>query len=326
MIILEVLRPGPLTTVQDMGRSGYAQYGVPPAGAMDAFALDIGNILVGNSRKAAGLEMTLIGMKARFLAPTFIAITGGKSSDMTLNGQNIRNWCSMRVEAGDLLDIGPITEGCRAYLSITGGIQVPEVLGSRSTYLPAGFGGLEGRALRRGDLLSGQPLPSGYKNFSARCLSSAWIPEYPKVSTVRVIPGLHQDLFTQKQIYHFYAESYEVTAQSNRMGYRLQGMSLAATQTGSLVSDAMVTGAIQVPPDGQPIILAADRQTTGGYPIISVVASVDFSRVAQIGMGQKITFQAVSLEEAQALRRERERRLQAMSLLFRERQVDGSPV
>lgn len=313
---LEVLRSGPLSTVQDLGRPGYSRYGVPPAGAMDPFALEIGNILVGNSRETAGLEMTMVGIKARFLLRTSIGITGGAGS-FTLNGQKISCWRSILIEPGDVLDIGPITEGCRTYLTITGGITVPDVLGSKSTYLPAHFGGWQGRILKRGDLLPGLPLPEG-RTIRARNLANDRIPDYSKPCTVRVIPGPNQALFSEEMLETFYANSYEVTTKSNRMGYRLQGPYLKSKQTGVLLSDAVVTGAIQVPPDGQPIILAADHQTTGGYPILGVIASVDFPKVAQLGAGKKLSFQAISLEDAQSLRREQERFLHALDLLVQE--------
>ena len=313
---LEVLRSGPLSTVQDLGRPGYSRYGVPPAGAMDPFALEIGNILVGNSRATAGLEMTMAGIKARFLLRTIIGITGGTGS-FTLNGQIISCWGCLLIEPGDVLDIGSITSGCRTYLTIAGGITVSDVLGSKSTYLPAHFGGWQGRTLKRGDILPGLPLPEG-RTIHVRNLAYNRIPDYSKPCTVRVIPGPNQELFSEEMLETFYSNSYEVTTQSNRMGYRLQGPPLKSKQTGNLLSDAVIRGAIQVPLDGQPIILAADHQTTGGYPILGVIASVDFPKVAQLGVGQKLSFQAISLAEAQSLLREKERFLHALDLLVQE--------
>ena len=313
MNILEVLRSGPLSTVQDLGRPGYSRFGVPPAGAMDPSALEIGNILVGNSRATAGLEMTMVGIKVRFLYQTIIAITGG-AGNFTLNGQTISCWGCLLVEPGDVLDIGLITKGCRTYLTIAGGITVSDVLGSKSTYLPAHFGGWQGRPLKQGDLLPGQPLPEG-RTFRARNLAFDKIPDYSKPCTVRVIPGPNQELFSGEMLETFYTNSYEVTTQSNRMGYRLQGPPLKSKQPGNLLSTAVVKGAIQVPPDGQPIILAADHQTTGGYPILGVIARVDFPKVAQLGVGKKLSFQGISLEDAQSLLREQERFLHALDLL-----------
>lgn len=316
MNILEVLRSGPLSTVQDLGRPGYSRYGVPPAGAMDPFALQICNILVGNPRATAGLEMTMVGIKARFLHRTIIAITGGAGS-FTLNGQKISCWRCLLIEPGDVLDIGSITTGCRTYLTIAGGITVSDVLGSKSTYLPANFGGWQGRTLKRGDFLPGLPLPEG-RTIQARNLAYDRIPDYSKPCTVRVIPAPNWELFSEEMLETFYTNSYEVTTKSNRMGYRLQGPSLKSEQTGDLLSAAVVTGAIQVPPDGQPIILAADHQTTGGYPILGVIASVDFPKVAQLGVGMKLSFQAISLEDAQSLLRKKERFLHALDLLVQE--------
>lgn len=313
---LEILRSGLLTTVQDLGRPGYSRYGVPPSGAMDPFALEMGNILVGNPRATEGLEMTMTGIKARFLLRTIIGITGGTGS-FTLNGQKISCWRSLLIKPGDVLDIEPITSGCRTYLTITGGITVSDVLGSKSTYLPARFGGLQGRILKRGDLLPGLPLPEG-RTFQARNLAYDRIPDYSKPCTVRVIPGPNQALFSEEMLGTFYTNSYKVTTKSNRMGYHLQGPSLKSNQSGNLLSDAVVTGAIQVPPNGQPIILAADHQTTGGYPILGVIASVDFPKVAQLSTGKELSFQAISLEAAQSLRREQERFLHALDLLVQE--------
>jgi antagonist of KipI len=314
--IFEVLRSGPLSTVQDFGRFGYSRYGVPPAGAMDTFALEIGNILVGNSRSTAGLEMTVVGIKARFLRPTCIAITGGTGS-FTLNGQNISCWRCILIEPGDVLDIGSITAGCRTYLTLAGGITVSDVLGSKSTYLPAHFGGWKGRTLRRGDLLPGLPLPEG-RTTRARKLAYNIIPDYSNNCTVRVICGPNMELFSDEMREIFYTNSYVITYNSDRMGYRLQGPSLKSKQTGNLLSNAVVTGTIQVPPDGQPIILAADHQTTGGYPILGVIAGIDFPKVAQLGIGKKLSFQAISLEEAQSLLREQEQFLHTLDLLVQE--------
>lgn len=316
MNILEVLRSGPLSTVQDLGRSGYSRFGVPPAGAMDPLALEIGNILVGNSRVTAGLEMTIAGIKARFLLRTVIAITGG-AGNFTVNGQKISCWRSILIEPGDVLDIRSISVGCRTYLTLAGGITVSDVLGSKSTYLPAHFGGWQGRPLKRGDLLPGLPLPKDQTS-QTRNLAFNRIPNYLKRCTVRVIPGPNQALFSEETQKTFYTESYEVTTKSNRMGYRLQGPALKSRQTGNLLSEAVVTGAIQVPPDGQPIILAADHQTTGGYPILGVIASADFPKVAQLGVGKELNFQAISLEDAQSLRQDQERFLHALELSVQE--------
>jgi len=283
---------------------------------MDPFALEIGNILVGNSRVTAGLEMTMIGIKARFLNRTIVAITGGAGS-FTLNGQTISCWRSLQIEPGDVLDIGSITAGCRTYLTIAGGITVADVLGSKSTYLPAHFGGWQGRPLKRGDLLPGLPLPEG-RTLQARNLTYDRIPDYSKPCTVRVITGPNLELFSEATLETLYTNSYEVTPQSNRMGYRLQGPFLKSKQAGNLLSEAVVTGAIQVPSEGQPIILGADHQTTGGYPLLGVIASVDFPKVAQLSVGKKLSFKAISLEDAQSLRREQERFLHTLDLLVQE--------
>ena len=315
MKVLRILRPGPLSTIQDQGRTGYGQYGISPAGAMDPWAFQVGNLLVGNPRNTPSLEMTLQGIKAEVLAKSFIAITGGTGSN-TLNGTKIENWRVLPVEPGDILDIGAISGGCRTYLSICGGFNYKPTLGSVSTYLPAKMGGLSGRSLLREDLLYGSPsslkdnLPTRH-SFVKR-LSPNLIPEYPEIWTLRTVPGLHTDLFSSETLDLFYTTSYDVTPQSNRMGYRLQGTPLSPTEGANLVSDTVVFGAIQVPPEGQPIILAADHQTTGGYPVIGVVASIDYSKLAQMRPGQKLSFQSISFEEAQALRFKQENLLNTL--------------
>lgn len=309
MKILNILRSGPLTTLQDQGRIGYGQYGIPPAGVMDPWAFQIGNLLVGNPRNTPSLEMTIQGIKAEFLAKSMIAITGGIGSN-TLNGKRIENWRSIPVEPGDILDIGVITKGFRSYLSIAGGFDIELTLGSASTYLPAHMGGLSGRPLVREDVLYGKrsnPVINFHTGYSQiRGLIPELIPDYPETWTLRVIDGLHKQLFSQETLDLFFSSSYKIIPQSNRMGYRLQGYPISLTQGANLVSDTVVFGAIQVPPDGQPIILAADHQTTGGYPVIGVIASVDFSKLAQMRHGQKVRFSPIVLEEAQILRLKQE--------------------
>lgn len=310
MKLFKILRAGPLSTIQDLGRSGYAQYGIPTAGAMDPWALQVANLLVGNPRNASGLEMTLKGIKAEVLSPTVLSITGGSGIN-TVNGKIIDHWCSFKVAPGDVLDLGVITQGCRSYLSVSGGLDVSKVLGSDSTYVPALLGGLNGRALVRDDFIFCRPIT---KCSNPKRIAQNLIPHYPDVCTLRIIPGLHTELFSNETLSLFYSAGYEVTAQSNRMGYRLYGPALNTEKSTALVSDAVVFGAIQVPPDGQPIILAADHQTTGGYPVIGVVASVDFSALAQLRPGQRVRFRPIKIQEAQELYLEREKVLRILAL------------
>lgn len=318
MKLFRILRPGPLTTIQDQGRIGYGQYGIPPAGAMDSWALQLGNLLVENPRNTPSLEMTLQGIKAEVLAPFRIAITGGKGFN-TLNGAKIENWQSYSVMPGDILDIGVISEGCRSYLAVTGGFNFESTLGSVSTYLPARLGGLCGRALVREDILysncfsqSGSLLLKGFKKY----LIPELIPEYSELTTLRVTSGLHEHLFSEETLNLFYSSIYKVTPQSNRMGYRLQGPSVLPAFGSNLVSDTIVFGAIQVPPDGQPIVLTADHQTTGGYPVLAVVISADLSQLAQIPPGKTVKFSPISLTEAQALRHNHEKLLNTLESIL----------
>lgn len=308
MKLLEILRPGSLTTVQDLGRTGYAQYGVPPAGAMDSWSLQIGNILVSNPRTAAALEMTMCGAKIRFLANTVIAITGGQGVS-TLNGKRIENWKSIFIESGDILDIGPIREGCRTYLTIAGGIRVAQVLGSCSTYIPAALGGLEGRALAKGDILKGFPLEE--RRYFPRALSWRYIPDYTGECTLRVIKGIDAEMFAPDAIHAFYMSAFTVSGESNRMGCRLQEPLPLSDLPGNKVSDAVVRGAIQIPPNGQPIILGAE-QTVGGYPVIAVVAAVDYPLATQLSTGQKVRFEEISIAQAENLRMEMEKFLRIL--------------
>ncbi|MHB1651328.1 MAG: 5-oxoprolinase subunit C family protein [Desulfitobacteriaceae bacterium] len=304
------MRQGPLSLVQDLGRSGFGCYAIPPSGAMDRWALQVGNALVGNKLSEAGLEFSLSGIKARCLNTAVIALAGG-SGMFSLNGLKLEVWRSYKLEKGDILDISGITDGCRTYLAIAGGVEVPEVLGSKASYVPAELGGFDGRPLKKGDVLMGQAWSVEY---NTRRLASRFIPNYNTENVIRVVKGLHEDLFAREELDKFYSSNYTVSGKSNRMGYRLQGNLIESGLSGNLISDAVVTGAIQVPPDGNPIILGVDRQTTGGYPIIAVVVSADMSKVAQLVAGAVVRFQEITLAEAQDLRASQELFLRLLAL------------
>ena len=315
---LRILRPGLLTTVQDLGRFGYQQDGIIVSGAMDALALRVANLLVGNPETAAGLEITLLGPRIRFEADQLIALTGAHLSP-TLNGQPVAGNRAVWVAAGTELAFGPAGAGCRAYLAVAGGVAVPLVLGSRSTYLRAGFGGHEGRALRAGDAL-----PVGIPSPRARRLlqvlirpEAAWAaagftpgpalcprPRYRPV--LRAVCGPEYGQFSAESQRAFWEESFTITPQADRMGYRLQGPPLARPEEAELLSSAVTFGTVQVPAGGHPIALLADHQTTGGYPRLAQVISVDWPALAQATPGQALRFQEVSVQEAQALYATRE--------------------
>nr|WP_261487033.1 biotin-dependent carboxyltransferase family protein [Acididesulfobacillus acetoxydans] len=313
------MRPGVQSSIQDLGRPGYGRFGIPPAGAMDPWSLQVTNALLGNPAGAAAVEMTLAGVKARCLAPSVVALGGGEG-EYFLNGQRVAPWQSLALSPGDMLDVGGISRGCRVYLGVHGGIEVPVVLGSRSTYLPASLGGKEGRALRRGDILRGHPCEE--KHISRRLLPSLR-PVLADKAELRVLRGLHAAFFPAEEWERFLASDYTVTPRSNRMGCRLAGEAVKARSAGNLISDALVTGAIQVPPDGEPIILGVDRQTTGGYPVIAALVTADLAKVGQLPPGQIVRFRAISLAEAQELKEKQAKFLRSLSLWGKETFICG---
>jgi antagonist of KipI len=295
--VIRVLSPGPLSTVQDQGRFGLSRFGISVSGAVDAHALTLGNMLVGNPANAAAIEVTFGGAEFQFATDALIGITGGDLAP-ALNQAPVEMNQTLAVIAGDRLTFGSVRSGLRAYVCVAGGIDVPPTLGSRSTYLAAGIGGLAGRALRAGD-----ELPVGFNDrplHAGRRASAALVPKYGSEITVHVIAGPQADQFTAKGVETFYLSAYTVTDKSDRQGVRLDGPAIEAVGGRyDIVSDAVVTGAIQVPGDARPIVLLADRQTTGGYPKIGVVATVDIPLLAQAAPGTSVRFARTTIEEAQ---------------------------
>ncbi|HEX4682344.1 MAG TPA: biotin-dependent carboxyltransferase family protein [Gemmatimonadaceae bacterium] len=303
------------TTVQDLGRPNHLRQAVPGGGAMDRVACRVANLLAGNEDGAAVLEATLIGPSIEFLTPTLLAITGGDLSPM-LDDRAIPNWHAVLAARGSILRFGKAKAGCRAYIAFGGGIDVPLVFGSRSTYLRAAFGGVEGRALRGDDVLCvGAPdaltqhiaesIPAdGAAPGIARWSAGATLrPHYSAAPVVRLIEGTHTSLLTAESRETLFNASFRVSASSDRMGYRLEatgGSALALERPVELLSEAVTFGTMQLPPGGAPIVLMADRQTTGGYPRIGEVASVDLPLVAQLKPGDSVRFQPVSLDDAQS--------------------------
>lgn len=310
---MKIIRPGLLTSIQDLGRQGVQKYGVIVSGAMDPFALRIANLLVGNEEGQAALEITLMGPSIEIEEDTLIAITGANLSP-TINGVSVPLWRPIYIKQGSTLQFGTPVSGCRAYLAVAGGFDTPDVLGSKATYLRAGIGGFQGRALKNGDALTHSTLSKQAiertKLLSERigddpfvttdwCVSHSILPAYKRNPVLRVIPGCEFHEFAPESREHFYASRFQVTPQSDRMGYRLQGPTLALAQPLELISEAVSTGTIQVPPEGNPIVLLADRQTIGGYPRIGQIATVDLPVIAQVKPGESIQFLEISLEEAQ---------------------------
>lgn len=296
--IFEVLKPGLSASIQDLGRFGYQKYGIPASGAMDSFAHRIANLLVGNQEEEATLEIMLMGPQLKILQDTVIAI-GGADLSAAIDGNPIVPWKSFRVYAGQILSFGKPVNGTYAYLAVSGGFFAEEVMGSKSTYTQANIGGIEGRILQKGDQLLSEDV--NLKSIrSGRYLKKTDAPNYEQHRPIRVIAGPDIFAFSDKTYQQFYQESYRITEQSNRMGYRLAGKALPHTGGADIISDAVLPGAIQVPANGQPIVLLSDRQTTGGYARIATVITTDIPLLVQKKIGSEIQFLSVSLERAQA--------------------------
>ncbi len=293
---LEVIKPGMLTTVQDLGRHGFQRYGVSVCGAMDFFSHRVANRLVGNDENAATLECTILGPTLRVLRSTWIALTGADLSPR-LNGRPIDLWRPLRVEEGGELSFGSCRRGCRTYISILGGLDVSPVLGSRSTHTRTRLGGLEGRPLKRGDVLHAYQSDSQVREAT---FHSDWTEEILSSRVLHFLQGPQFDAFTKGSKKAFLSGQYRVSADSDRMGLRLEGQKLSHRDSADIVSDSVPFGTIQVPADGQPIVLAADRQTTGGYPRIGVLCTADFPVLAQLKPGDQVSFECVSFEESRA--------------------------
>ena len=306
--LLRVESPGLLTTVQDGGRWGHQRDGMVVAGAMDPFAAAVANGLVGNERGAAVLEITQTGPVLRALADLRLALCGGDLSP-AVDGLPAPLWKTLTLCEGQTLTFGRRRSGARVYRAVAGGFQVPIVLDSRATFLRGRIGGFAGRRLEAGDVLEGIPqcpLPG------ARGLRPADIPAYALPAVLRVLPGPHLPAFTEPGRDTFFSATYSVSPLSDRQGYRLDGPAVAHADVGDILSEAMPLGGVQIPPDGQPILLMADRQTTGGYPLVGVVLSADLSRAAQLAPGDPVRFQAVDLAAAHALAMRQERWLRVV--------------
>ena len=300
----EILDPGLLTTVQDRGRYGYQRYGVPVSGAMDQFALRLANLIVGNGQDAAALEATVQGPKIEFHSSTWIAITGADISP-EVDDRPVSMWESLEIEEGSVLEFGDLRDGMRAYIAIRGGIDVPMVMGSRSTYLKGCFGGLEGRALKAGDILS--TLPADLDTAIPKRLPRNYTaPVYGGIHRLRVVLGPQDHAFDPNALSKFLSSRYRVHSDSDRMGYMLDGPKIEHLEGADIVSDGNPAGAIQIHGDGIPRILLSDRGTTGGYTKIATVISVDLSGLAQALPGQSVSFRQVTVEEAQEALREQE--------------------
>lgn len=296
-----VEKPGALDTVQDLGRPGQGALGVPPGGAMDALALRIANRLLGQADDAAGLEFTLAGPTLRFEADAWVALAGSQFA-ARLDGRETPHLESFRVRAGQVLAVGRTREGARGVLAIGGGIDVPRLLGSRATLLSAGFGGLDGRGLRAGDRLAIGSAPAGVR----RRVRGGDLPAYASRVLLRTVRGAQASAFDGRGLATFFASEYRVSPRSDRMGLRLEGPPVDHVRAADILPEGIAAGAIQIPADGQPIVLGADRPTTGGYTKIGAVAAVDLGRVAQAKPGDVFHFVEIAPDEARAAYRARE--------------------
>lgn len=340
---MEIVSAGPLTTVQDLGRIGYAAQGFQESGACDKYSLRLANLLVGNAAGEAGIEFTLKGGRIRFTAPEVIALTG---ADMKpeLNGIPVSMFCPLQVEKGDMLTMGMAVSGLRGYLAAAGGIQVPSVMGSRSTNLKCRIGGLEGRALRDGDILQsgadGQSMrrqgwPGRNKHSTAakerrqklwaddeigRWMSRSSTPYRIMgdecIVMLRTVPGPQLETFTEEGIRTFERGIYTLTADSNRMACKLSGAAVETVHGSDIISDGIVEGSVQVASDGMPIVMLADHQTTGGYAKIGTVISTDIPALAQLKPGEKTSFKFVTPEEGIAACRKEAAKLEYLRGLF----------
>ena len=319
---LYATRAGFLTSVQDLGRTGFREFGISRSGALDSFALRVANLLVGNDEGAAALEITLGGLRLCFNDERIVAWCGG-GFDVQVDSRPLPPGHRAHLQAGDELKFGQPKIGCRAWLAISGGIDVPVVLGSRSTDLRANFGGFEGGALRDGDQLSLGKFRRSSRHAGTTEAISSWTAPHDWVSparldpTLRFVRGCHWERFNPSTLQRFTSEAFTVSPDSDRMGVRLDGPELRRTDESDLISEAVAPGTIQVPPSGKPIVLLGDCQTIGGYLRIAHVITVDLGMAAQLRAGDHVRFCEVSLADAHRLLLERERELERFRIGLR---------
>ena len=314
--MIEITRPGALASVQDLGRPGFRRFGVGTAGALDTVALTIGNRLLGNPAGDAAIEFTLGRAAVRFHADMRVALTGAECR-ANLDGVPVWSWHAFDVRRGETLTLSAAQGGTRTYLCVAGGIAVAPVMGSRSTDLKASFGGLGGRALHEGDRLdAGRPGVAEDSDWLG-VQAPSWALPVKKLGDampIRMLPGIEYEDFDAAAREALWQSDWIVTPNSNRMGLRLQGPALARQpeRAADLLSHGVLPGVVQVPPAGQPIVLMADAQTTGGYPKIGVVIGADLWRLAQVPLGAPVRFVRVTLDEAAAAQAELDRYLQQL--------------
>ncbi len=308
--VFEVIESGIFTTIQDLGRKGYFASGIPPSGAMDRFALRMGNLLVKNPIDEAGIEMTAIGMKVKVLKETVIALTGADFS-AKLNGNSIPSWQTVYLRGGDFLSIEKPGRGWRGYLCVAGGIDIPPVLGSKSTYTLGGLGGIRGRTLKKGDLIPAGIPRSSLDTLKGRKVKESVLPEAGSEKELRVVLGPQDDHVKEESIEVFLNTPYHVSIRSNRVGYRFEGPQLffkerpesrdAGLDPSNIVDDGNAIGAIQIPAGKDPICLGPDGVTMGGYVKIACLIAADMDRMAQLKPKDLAGFKSVTVDEARSI-------------------------
>ena len=289
MSCFKVVSPGFLSLLQDAGRYGYHGVGLTTSGPMDALAFNWANLLCGNPVDAVAIEASVGGLTLESQADTVIAVTGAQVP-FTINGDEAQLWRSHKIKAGDTIALSFATNGCRSYIAVAGGFQVEQSFGSVATVVREGIGGLAGKALQAGDQLP-------VKGIDAPCLElpEQLRPHYSKEITLRVIPSYQEQSFSRVQQRIFFGSEYTVSDRCDRMGYKVEGPAIAA-DISAMLSEGICLGAIQVPPDGQPIVLMNDRQTIGGYPKIGAVLSLDLAKLAQQMPGAKVRFEPITID------------------------------
>jgi biotin-dependent carboxylase-like uncharacterized protein len=300
--LIEVQTPGLFTTVQDLGREGFGPMGVSRSGAADTISLRLGNRLVANKESAPALEMTLLGGTFRFPEGAVVALTGSEFG-ADLDGKPVNSWTSVEVRHGQALRLGPTRSGSRCYLCVQGGIDVEHFLGSASTHVLTGLGGLDGGPLRRGDSLRIAPKTASFRN---RRVAPQVVERLSRRNVLRVTAGPQSDWFPEQSHRLFYETAYRVAEESNRLGLRLEGSPVPAHSGRQMITEGVSLGAVQVPAGGQPIILFVDQQTTGGYPKIANVVSADLHCLGQLRPRDEIRFERIGVEAARSLLREQE--------------------
>ncbi|NPV88031.1 biotin-dependent carboxyltransferase [Coprothermobacteraceae bacterium] len=308
-----VLEPGLLTTIQDEGRFRFRAYGMPTSGPLDVLAYHAANALVGNRSNAAALEITVAGPTLLAKNEVVVALCGGQTT-VKLNGSPMPMWEAVVLQPGDVIEIGQVIKGARSYLAVSGGFDVPLVMGSRSTYLRAHMGGLNGRALLKGDSLTTGDFDESILERSGLRVPEHLVPAYEANPVIRVILGPQDDHFTERGLETFLTSEYTVTSECDRMGCRLDGPKIEHRLQPDIVSDGVIPGSIQVPGHGMPIVMLADAQTTGGYPKIATVITADLWKLGQLIPGNKVRFRAISRDEAISILKEWRTQLDCLAM------------